>query len=144
PVPIACHQRRDRRQIASRRLAADGEARRVDAELAGALGDPEQRRVAILRRRGIWMLGREPIVDGHDHTAGVEADVRALCVVDGPVDRAADEAAAVEVDEGRVRRLAERRVDTRADLGAVYRNTEVIDVCDLRDDETAFTRASFE
>ena len=58
-----------------------------------------QRRHRVVRRRGVGVLGREPIVDRRDLPPRAQAKVAQGNVV--AVERAGDEAAAVEVEQGR-------------------------------------------
>ena len=45
--------------------AGDGDARRVDAQLVGVLRGPQQARVAVVERRRVRVLRREPVLDRH-------------------------------------------------------------------------------
>ena len=82
-----------------RRIAADSHAGGIDLQLGRRrrLGHPAHGRHAVVDRRRERMLGRQPIVDGHDRHAaggreGADGAVMGLEVADDP-------AAAVEVHE---------------------------------------------
>lgn len=67
----------------------------------GLLGDPSQHRDAVLEGRGVPVLRREPVPDGHDDGVAVARDAAAEGVVGGAVRGARDERAAVELHDHR-------------------------------------------
>src|SRR4051812_3481723 len=105
------------------------------------LDKPAQGRIAVFGRGWERKLGRKPVVDGRDDTAGVEADVRTLGGVEDPIDRAVHESTAVDVQEDRVRTDAERAVDPKPDRAAVDRYREVLHLCDRLNNEADLLRA---
>ena len=66
--------------------------------------EPAVGRQAVVDRGGELVLGRQPVVDGHDERAGVLGQARAQPVMGLEV--ALHPAAAVEVRHGRQRRAA--------------------------------------
>ena len=57
-------------EVAARTVAADAEARRIDAERACVVGDPGRRGDGVIGGGRKFVLRREPVVDGdHDELA---------------------------------------------------------------------------
>ena len=106
------HEGDDRGEVAAGARAANGQLARVDAELGGMLGGPPRRGVRIVGRRGIAMLGREPVFDGQHRASGSVRERTAEVV--GERDAADDPAATVEIDDQRQRSGA-RTVQTGGD-----------------------------
>ena len=90
-----------RRQIATRAVAADGDAARVDAQRRASRRAQRVAAHAVVRRGREAVLGAEPVVDRQHRDAGLQRQLAAqhvvrVAVADGP-------AAAVEVHQQRQR-----------------------------------------
>ncbi len=70
PAVVAGQLRHHRRDVAARRVAGDGDACGVAAELGRVLTDPLQRRPRVVDALRVRMLGRQPVVHGHDDGLG--------------------------------------------------------------------------
>src|SRR6266513_2672701 len=81
-------------EVAAGTVAGDGEARAVDIEFLAVCGDEGQRVVTVLQTRRKWELGREAIVDRHDHTTRTRGERARRRIV--RVEIADDPTAAVE------------------------------------------------
>ena len=116
-VAIARRKRNHRGEIAAGAVAADHDPRRIDAELSGVVGYPFGGGDAVVDRSGIFVLGREAIVDGDDDQLALMGHLAADHVVG--IDIADHPAAAVEEHQARREAvgLAQclRRVDARRD-----------------------------
>src|SRR5258707_489613 len=55
-----------RGEVAAGRIAGHGAPRGIGAEIAALLAEPAIGGHAVLHRRGELVLGRQPIIDGHD------------------------------------------------------------------------------
>src|SRR5438132_2886999 len=118
--------RDDGRQIPARRIAGHGDASDIDADVAALRPGPAIRRQAVLDRGRELVLGRQPIVDGHDEHTRVLGQPRAEAVM--RLEIALNPAAAVEVRDGGLRRLrGARGVDARGNLARGPGNTNVLD-----------------
>ncbi len=106
-LALARQQRHHGGDVAARAVAAHGDAVRVRAQLLRVLERPAQRRLAVLDRRRERVLGRQPVVDRQHVRAPVAAQQPAGGVVG--VEVADHEAAAVVVDDQRVRAAGLRR-----------------------------------
>src|SRR6185312_5248321 len=96
-------------------VAADADALRIDIEQPGVPGEPCERRVGVVVRRGPRVLRCAPVVDARDEDAGIARERAAEAVVGA--DAAGDPSAAVQVDERRQRSLP-RPVQAHRDLVA--------------------------
>ena len=105
---IARHQRHHGREVAARAVAADRDARGVDADLGALLGHPARGRVAILGPGRKLVLGSQPVVDRHHDATDRVREAAAGAVV------------RVEARRSRSRRRGSRRApgSPRAWLGA--------------------------
>ena len=65
---LARAKRNDRGKVPARAVAGDGDARRVGAELGGALNHPFGRGAGVVDGGGERVLGRESVVDRDDNT----------------------------------------------------------------------------
>ena len=115
---VASAARDDRRKRPADAVAPDTHPVDVDPELGSVLHHPARGGPAIVERRGIRMLRREPVVDRH-HDARCPLRERARRAV-VRLDASDDIAAAVEVHE-RAHRLArlDRAVDPNRDAVGV-------------------------
>ncbi len=94
---VAREQHRARGEPTARARAADGQAGPIDAEVVEAVGKPAEAQVAVVDVRGVLVLGREAVVDGHDEASEVAGPRLAHEVV--TVERADDHAAAVDPEQ---------------------------------------------
>ena len=127
-VVVARPDRGGGREIATGAVAADRQPARIDADLPAVGGHPLQAGDDIVERAGEAGLGRQPIVDGEDHDAGLDRELRAEHVV--AVEIAEHPAAAVGEDQARQLGVAERRdrpVDTHLDRTGRAGNVAVDD-----------------
>ena len=120
---VARAQRAHRREVAARAVAADGDPRRVAADLRRVRDRPVERGPAVVERRRKRMLGREPVVDRHHDRARrvrelASDPVELLDVPDDPT-------AAVQHDEDRQTGVGRRPVDAhRYAVGVVILDRE--------------------
>ena len=94
-------QRDGGREVPAGRVAGDGEAARFPAERTGVLGEPGDRRLAVIERGREGVLRREAVVEADDERAGRVRESSADPVVG--VDPHEHPAAAVEVRDHRQR-----------------------------------------
>ena len=102
-------------QIAAGTVASHRHAPGVDAEVLGPGMDGDSGAMAVLERFRELRLGRQAIVDGEHHRAGLQGKNAAHRVVG--VDRAPDVTAAMEEDEGRTSGARLRFVDADTPAG---------------------------
>jgi hypothetical protein len=117
-----------RREVAAGALAGDRDPLRVAVEEAGVLGHVLEREVGVVDRRRERVLGRLPVGDRDDDRFGGVRQGTARGVVG--VEVGDDEAATVEVDDHRERRLPLRRVDPADQVAVRRRDRLVLDVGD--------------
>ena len=113
---VAGQQREAGGESAAGALAVDADPLGVDAQLAGRGVQPPQRGVAVLDPGRERVLGGEPVLDRHHHDAEVAGEGDRAGVLHRH--RPDDEAAAVDVEQGRAgRRTLVGRVDADEHLG---------------------------
>ena len=116
-VAVARGKRNHGGEIAAGAVAADHQARGVDAELPGVGGDPFRGGDGVVDGGGKFVFGREPIVDGDDDQLAFMGELAADHVMG--IEIADHPAAAVKEHQARreavglAQRL--RRVDARRD-----------------------------
>ena len=96
---IAGDEADHRGEIAAGAVAANGKARRVDAERGAVCRNPFGRGDAVLDRGREFVLGRQAVIDRDDRAAGGIGQMAAHRVVAFEI--ADDPAAAVEKDQRR-------------------------------------------
>ena len=118
---VAGEQRGTRREPAARAGTGDEDATRVDAELLGVLGRPDQPGIAVLNRGRVRVLRRQAVLHGDDDRADLE-DVGQEHLDAGP-HVADDHAAPVGVVDRRPRAGTGRRAQNeQGDLGVALRS----------------------
>ena len=70
-----------RNKVSARAVAGDREARAVSAECVRIGGCPSPRGLDVVERRGIHVLGREPVIDRDDDRAESVGEDTAKLVV---------------------------------------------------------------
>ena len=115
-APVARHQGAGGGQIAARAVAGHRQSARVGVEPRGVFGDPAERVVTVLGRRGIGIFWRPAVVDA-DHLG---AGLRRQTSGDGVVgrDAAGDPSAAVEIEDHRFRTVTVGPVNADRDFAA--------------------------
>jgi hypothetical protein len=101
---IAGDQRYDGRKVAAGAVPVNADPAVIDAKASGIRVNPLERGKGIIHGRRKFVLRSHPVVDQSDDRGGSTAEVAGNKIM--RIEAADDVAAAVEIDDGRHRRVA--------------------------------------